>query len=76
MTKTYHIFPGSLELSGTIVTAGVHTGPSEFVPENLRYVSGDGAKGLPDDTLNSFLIRIYETSEGCIARGDFKMKEL
>lgn len=73
---THHILPGSLELSGNIVRAGVHTGPSEFVTENLRYVSGDGSKGLPDDTLVSFLTRIYENSEGCIVHRDFKMKVL
>ena len=70
-----HILPGSTEVEDNMLTAGVHTGPSEFDIQNLRYVRGDLATATPSDTGQSFLFRIYENSTGCLLKGGFKLND-
>jgi hypothetical protein len=72
---THKILPGSFEVDSGIITAGVHTGPSEWEIKNLRYVQGDITKAAPSETTVSFLSRVYDNSEGCLIKGSFKMKE-
>ena len=71
----HHIMGGSLEINGTTVTAGVHVGPNEFVPTNIRYVQGDTSDSLPGETVVQFMGRIYENSTGCLVRGNFRMNQ-
>ena len=70
---TYHILPGSLEIDDDILTAGVHTGPSEWSIENLRYVQASISGIDKDTTLVSLLSKVYDESEGCLVKGTFKM---
>lgn len=74
MTTTHHILPGSIEMDGSTVKAAVHTGPSEWTPQNLRYVQADISAGKKGGSVLSFLANIYDNSEGCLLNGDFKMK--
>lgn len=71
----HHILPGSAEIDGTIVTAAVHTGPNEWTPQNLRYVQADIFKGKKTDSVLSFLADVYDNSEGCLVKGNFKTKK-
>ncbi|MCZ7862537.1 hypothetical protein O9X98_14275 [Agrobacterium salinitolerans] len=72
---THHIVPGSVEMDGTTVTAAVHTGQNEWTPQNLRYVRADISTGAKTDSVLSFLAGVYDNSEGCLVKGDFKMKQ-
>lgn len=40
--------------------------------DTLRYVEGRIDDGLPDDTVESFLFRIYDNSSGCLMKGTFR----
>ncbi len=68
------MLPGSFEHNGSMVRAGVFVGVSEYGVnhETLRYVEGRIDDGLPDDTIESFLFRIYDNSTGCLLKGNFK----
>ena len=69
------ILPGSLSVEGTIVTGALHTGSNEwdYNMDNIRYVEGDTKTMKPDDTILSFLTRIYNNSTGCLVRKTFKV---
>ena len=73
-TTRKFIFPGSIERDGAIVRGGVFIGASEYgvTYDTLRYVEGDIRDGLPDDTVESFLFRIYDNSTGCLLTGTFE----
>lgn len=70
----YKILPGSLEMDGTVVTAGVHTGPEDWKQENLRFVRIDWSEHKDVKNVGDLLAHAYENSEGCIINGDFRMK--
>ena len=72
---THHILPGSIEVDDGIAQAGVHTGPNEWTPQNLRYVRAKVPLAAKDETIQAFFARVYDNSEGCLLKGDFKMKE-
>jgi hypothetical protein len=69
------ILPGSLEMEDGVITAGVHTGPSEFEVESLRFVEAPRGTSLPGESILEFMGRVYDNSEGCLLKGDFKVKE-
>ena len=72
---THYILPGSFETERGVVRAGVHTGSSEFQIENLRYVEAK-ILDLPDtDTVAEAIFNVYDNSEGCLLKGDFRMKD-
>jgi len=72
----HHIMGGSLEVEGTTVTAGVHVGPNEWVPTNIRYIQAEVSEMIPGETLGEFMGRIYENSTGCLVRGTFQMNQM
>lgn len=69
---THFILPGSFEAEGTMLTAGVHVGESEFAPKGLRYIQADLSKMHKDETALTFMARIYDNSTGCLVKGGFK----
>lgn len=70
----YQVVPGSLELKGGMVTAGVHTGSHEWDVKNLRYVRADMTKVTDKNrTLISILSEVYDNSTGCLMKKTFKM---
>lgn len=73
---THFVLPGSLEVSGGVVTAGVHVGAHEWDIKGIRYVSGEVA-GFGDKaaTVGEFLGLIYDNSTGSLTHGDFKVFE-
>jgi hypothetical protein len=71
----HQLLPGSLSVEGTTVTAGVHTGSSEWDIQNLRYVRFDWEKHDRVSKLIDLLGYTYDNSEGCLAKRTFKMKE-
>ncbi len=70
----HYILGGSLEQDGTLFTAAVHTGPSEWKPENLRYVRAELDHGRIGDTVQSLLFRTYDTTVGCLVAGGYGPK--
>lgn len=70
-----HILPGSMEVDDGVIIAGVHTGPSEFQPENLRYIQAEIGNGQPGDTIIDLMGRVYDNSTGCMVKGTFKVSE-
>ncbi len=70
----HQILPGSLEIENDVLTAGVHTGTTEWDIVGLRYVRGNVAMMYKADTVLTFLGRIYDTTEGCLINGSFKEK--
>lgn len=70
----HHILPGSLEIDGTRVTAGVHVGEHEWDTKDLRYVTVDWALHQNIATLGELLSYAYDNSEGSLTKHDFKMK--
>jgi hypothetical protein len=73
---THHVLPGSIEMDGTIVKAAVHTGPSEWTPQNLRYVQADVSAGKKGDSILPFLANVYDNSEGCLLNGNVNYRAL
>lgn len=73
-TTRKFILSGSIEYDGNIVKGAVFVGASEWgvTYDTLRYIQGSISDGLPDDTIESFLFRIYDNSNGCLLKGDFK----
>lgn len=73
-TTSKFILPGSIENDGHTVRAAVFVGTSEWDVDHatLRYVEGRIDDGLPDDTVESFLFRIYDNSTGCLLKGGFE----
>lgn len=73
MTQKF-ILPGSFEVDGRTVRAGILEGDHAFdvTGGKLRYVEGNVADMKPDDTVESLLFRIHGRSTGCLVRGDFK----
>lgn len=73
--KIYQVVPGSLEVDGSTVTGGVHTGPSEWQVENLRYVRADLSTVTEKErTLVDILSETYDNTVGCLLQGGFKWK--
>lgn len=72
-TTRKFILPGSIENDDEIVRGAVFVGVNEWAVEHatLRYVEGPIDSGLPDDTIESFLFRIYDNSTGCLLKGNF-----
>lgn len=68
-----HILPGSMEIENDSIVAGVHTGPSEFQTENLRYIEASTDDAQPGDTIIDLLSRVYDNSTGCLVKGTFKL---
>lgn len=68
-----HILPGSVEVNGNIITAGVHEGSNEWDLKNLRYIEGDTSKANKGEKLLEFLSRIYDNSTGCLIHKTFKV---
>lgn len=70
----HHVLPGSLEVKGTTVVAGVHTGAHEWDLQGtgLRYIQASITGG--SGTLLDLLAKIYDNSEGCLLAGTFKMR--
>jgi hypothetical protein len=70
----HHILPGSLEVDGTTVVAGVHTGAHEWDVQNtgLRYIRASMVGGA--GTLMDLLAKTYDNSEGCLITHTFKMR--
>ena len=69
-----HIMPGSLEVEDGYITAGVHNGPSEWQPKDLRYIKIQ----IPENpaagqTVDDLMTWGYENSEGCLINGGFRM---
>lgn len=72
----HHIVPGSFEMDDDgIIQAGVHTGPSEWEMNNVRYVRVDAGTAEPGETVFGLLVRTYKNSTGCLINHDFRMKE-
>ena len=67
-----HILPGSLEVDGTIVTAGVHAGGSDWNVVGLRYLQLEKEDWQEGDVLIQALDRLYDNSTGSLLTGDFK----
>lgn len=74
MTKSHHVFPGSLQIDDSIVKAGVHVGDNAYTPKDLRYVQFD-MNTIEDKkrTLENILGEVYDNSTGCLINGNFKM---
>lgn len=71
----YQVVPGSLTVEGSIVTAGVHTGPTEWQVENIRYVRADlSSVADRNRTLVDILSETYDNTVGCLVQGGFKSK--
>ena len=68
------LLPGSYEHLGETVRGAVFIGTSEYgvTYDTLRYVEGRIDDVLPDDTVESFLFRIYDNSSGCLMKGTFR----
>ena len=71
MTK--FILPGSIEIEDDAIIAGVHTGPSEFEVDNLRYIEVSTDDADPDETLLDLLSRVYDNSTGSLQDHSFKL---
>ena len=71
----HQVLPGSMEVNGTIINAGVHTGAHEWDVQNIRYVTVDTSK-IADKTrsIQSVLSEVYENSVGCLVTGGFALK--
>ena len=68
----HHIFPGSITVGDTFVTAGVHMGPSEYQPVDLRYVRAKiPTNPDPSVTVQDLMTSAYENSTGCLVHGTF-----
>lgn len=67
----HQIVLGSIEVDGSWVTGGVHTGGLK----DLRYVRADITTGQPGDTVLSLLSRTYDNSTGCLIKNSFKLNE-
>lgn len=72
-TTRKFILPGSIEHDQSTVRGAVFIGVSEYgvTHETLRYVEGSISDDLPDDTVESFVFRIYDNSTGCLLKGNF-----
>lgn len=71
----YHVIPGSLEVKDGHIVAGVHTGASEWQIENLRYIKTPLPENPePGKTVLDLLGEVYEATEGCLAKDDFRPK--
>ena len=73
MTKKF-ILPGSFEVDGRTVTAGIVEGNHSFdvTGGKLRYIEANTSDMKPDDTVESLLFRVHDNSTGCLIKGDFK----
>ena len=73
----HQVLPGSLELNGSIIRAGVHTGASEWDVQNIRYVRAD-LTTITDKTrtMESVLSEVYENSVGCLVHGGFMARSV
>lgn len=66
------MLPGSAEVDGNVLRAGVHTGNSEWDIQNLRYIEVPTSEMREGENVGQFLGRIYEDSTGCLVKHDFK----
>ena len=73
----HQVLPGSMEVNGLIVQAGVHTGTHEWDIQNIRYVRVDTST-ITDKTrtIQSVLSEVYENSVGCMVNGGFVARSL
>lgn len=70
----YQVVPGSLQVDGTILTAGVHNGASEWDIKNVRYLRADLSLITDKNrTMIDILSEVYDNSVGCMVNGGFKL---
>lgn len=69
------ILPGSLDIDTfPLITAGVHTGKSEWEVEGLRFIKADVSDFDKTRTVLDILSEVYDRSTGDLVAGDFKDK--
>lgn len=65
------VLPGSIEVSGTWIIAGVHSGSNEWDIKNLRYIKADFSGVEKGTTMIELLSSVYDNTTGCLIKGDF-----
>ncbi len=71
--QAHHVLPGSMEINGKRITAGVHKGAHEWDIQEIRFVTVDTTGADPSEKLIDLLARVYENSTGCVSFRTFKM---